>query len=282
MPDLVGLVGTTFGPFPVTVTGESVAEFAAATGDDPQRWSRTAPPMYANAALFSAAPAFLESEEVVPFTKSLIHTDQAFAWRRPLAVGETLAVSGTVEAVRARNELNLVSFSSVAASDFGPWLEGSSVFLMSDAAAGESVESVEPDVAERPPVDPPSGPLPLPDSGTAIDPVRCGASRADLARYAEASGDRNPIHLDHDAARAAGLEGVIVHGLLMAAWLGRAVTRYGSPTAMRFRFRNPLRPAVPALITGSVRDVDAAAADLDLVLAAGEQQLVTARASVTR
>jgi acyl dehydratase len=282
MPGLDDLVGTTFGPFPVAVAGERVADFASATGDDPLRWTETAPPMFANVALFSAAPAFLTAEAVVPFTKALIHSEQSFAWARPLAVGETLLVSGTVEGVRARGALNLVSFSLAAAADAGPWLEGSSAFLMSEVAATASEETVEPGFAERPEVDVAWDPLALPDPGESIATVRCGASRADLESYAAASGDRNPIHLDHDAARDAGLQGIIVHGLLMAAWLGRVAGRYGSPTSMRFRFRNPLRPAVAALITGSVREADAGAAELDLALATGDERLATARASVTR
>lgn len=40
-----------------------------------------------------------------------------------------------------------------------------------------------------------------------------------IQAYADASGDRNPIHLDESAAKAAGLPGVIAHGMLTAALL---------------------------------------------------------------
>jgi acyl dehydratase len=49
-------------------------------------------------------------------------------------------------------------------------------------------------------------------------------TRATLALYAGASGDHNPIHIDLDAARDAGLEDVIAHGMLVMAYLGRALT----------------------------------------------------------
>ena len=39
-------------------------------------------------------------------------------------------------------------------------------------------------------------------------------TREQISAYAEASGDRNPIHLDDDFARSVGLPGVIAHGLL--------------------------------------------------------------------
>ena len=41
-----------------------------------------------------------------------------------------------------------------------------------------------------------------------------------IAAYAEASGDHNPIHLDADFARSVGLPGVIAHGLLQMGILG--------------------------------------------------------------
>lgn len=281
MPGLDGLVGTTYGPFPVSVTGERVAAFAAAVGDDPSRWSSDAPPMFANAVLFSAAPAFLDDEAVVPFTRSLIHSEQSFDWSRRLRIGETLEVTGTVEATRARGLLNLVTFSLVAASDRGPWLTGSSVFLMSTESAAGAEDAGEPAADIRPLFDFDGGTLVLPAKGEPLSESRCGASRSDLMRYAAASEDWNPIHLDHDAARAAGLGGVIVHGLLMAAWMGRLAMRYGTLESMRLRFRSPLRPAVPAVVTGSVAVTGETGADLDLVLSAQDQRLVTAGASVT-
>ncbi|MCO5090920.1 MaoC/PaaZ C-terminal domain-containing protein [Bosea sp. (in: a-proteobacteria)] len=48
-------------------------------------------------------------------------------------------------------------------------------------------------------------------------------TRKTLAEFAEASGDHNPIHLDPEAARASGLDDVIAHGMLLAAYAGRAV-----------------------------------------------------------
>lgn len=47
-----------------------------------------------------------------------------------------------------------------------------------------------------------------------------------LARYAEASGDTNPLHLDPAFARKAGFDDVIVHGMLSMALLGRLLTAH--------------------------------------------------------
>jgi acyl dehydratase len=58
-------------------------------------------------------------------------------------------------------------------------------------------------------------------------------TREMLARYAEASYDRNPVHTSLEAARAAGARDVFVHGMLQMAWLGRVVTDWIAPRALR-------------------------------------------------
>lgn len=54
----------------------------------------------------------------------------------------------------------------------------------------------------------------------AIEPI----SRTTLALFAGASGDHNPIHIDLDVARSAGLDDVFAHGMLSMAYLGRFLT----------------------------------------------------------
>lgn len=51
-------------------------------------------------------------------------------------------------------------------------------------------------------------------------------SREDIARYAQASGDLNPLHLDAAFAQQAGFDDVIVHGMLGMALLGRLLSRH--------------------------------------------------------
>src|SRR3954468_11744649 len=51
-------------------------------------------------------------------------------------------------------------------------------------------------------------------------------TRADLVRYAEASGDHNPIHQDDAVARSVGLPGVIAHGMYTMALAARAVAEW--------------------------------------------------------
>ena len=53
-----------------------------------------------------------------------------------------------------------------------------------------------------------------------IEPI----TRSTLALYAGASGDHNPMHIDLDFAKEAGMKDVFAHGMLIMAYLGRAVT----------------------------------------------------------
>ncbi len=65
---------------------------------------------------------------------------------------------------------------------------------------------------------------------TAIDEaltplVKPPITQEQLNRYADASGDHNPIHLDEEAAHRVGLDGVIAHGMLSMAFLGQFVNQ---------------------------------------------------------
>lgn len=62
--------------------------------------------------------------------------------------------------------------------------------------------------------------------GQSLTPlVKPRIEQEQLNRYAAASGDYNPIHLDPDAARRVGLDGVIAHGMLSMAFLGQFVNQ---------------------------------------------------------
>jgi acyl dehydratase len=58
-------------------------------------------------------------------------------------------------------------------------------------------------------------------------------SRLALSLYCGASGDHNPIHVDIDYARAAGVPDVFAHGMLSMAWLAHVLTRWVPQHAIR-------------------------------------------------
>jgi acyl dehydratase len=78
-------------------------------------------------------------------------------------------------------------------------------------------------------------------------------------RYAGASGDFNPIHIDPEFAKAVGLPGNILHGLYSMAQVARAATQAagGDPRALKrlsVQFRGMGRPEVEIKVTGTVRE----------------------------
>lgn len=260
------LAGSEFGPAPFRTCRELVSEFVAATGDD-LRHGEAAPPSLAGAMLFVVAPLLVADARLAGC--SVVHGEQSFVWRRAIPLETDLSVRGVVTRVRERAGVGYVEFRLTVTGADGPVLEGDSLFLVAaSGAATEVPEEEEPAPGARGPFEA-AEPVPLPGPGEPVPPLARSASRADLIRYAGASRDWNPIHWDHGAARAAGLRGVVCHGLLQSAWLCQAATRHlPDPTrlsAARFRYRAPLRPGEAATITGSVRE----AGRIDLVLSTG-------------
>lgn len=248
------LEGKAYGPLPWRVDVGAVTDFVRITGDDPGRWSESAPPGFAAAALFAVAPDLLDELS----DRSIVHGEQSFRWHRNLSIGAMLEVIGTVSRVRERGGIHFVTFDIRVTDESEPVLDGRSLFLVS----GEAIPGGQTG-PERP--EPPHSHDGDPGDG------EVAASRADLIRYASATRDWNPVHWDHVAGVVAGFPGVVVHGLLQAGWALRAASAViGSDrpfTAARMRFRNPLLPARPARLTIETSDgsVDVTIADEDAV-----------------
>ncbi|HXX79053.1 MAG TPA: MaoC/PaaZ C-terminal domain-containing protein, partial [Ktedonobacteraceae bacterium] len=74
--------------------------------------------------------------------------------------------------------------------------------------------------------------------------IKPSITQEQLRLYSEASGDYNPIHLDEQAARQVGLDGVIAHGMLSMAFLGQFVNQQianipgASIEKLKVRFHN--------------------------------------------
>jgi acyl dehydratase len=102
-------------------------------------------------------------------------------------------------------------------------------------------------------------------------------TREQIAAYAEASGDRNPIHLDDDFARSVGLPGVIAHGMLQMGLLARAA---GDPARLRrltCRFAGMVRPGDTVTFRGTRNGSEV---ELSALNQAGKAVLTRARAEL--
>ncbi|SDP15301.1 Acyl dehydratase [Ralstonia sp. 25mfcol4.1] len=100
-------------------------------------------------------------------------------------------------------------------------------------------------------------------------------SRLTLALYAGASGDHNPIHVDTDFARRAGMPDVFAHGMLSMAYLGRLLTNWAPQHAIRefsVRFAAITHVGDAVSCTGVVTEKDEATGTVRIALTTRNQQ----------
>jgi len=97
-------------------------------------------------------------------------------------------------------------------------------------------------------------------------------------RYAGASGDFNPIHIDEEFARSVGLPGRILHGLWTMAQVARAQTdAAGGPQHLKrlsVQFRGMGMPEQEVLVSGTVREVSDGRAIIDTVAEQSGNQII--------
>jgi acyl dehydratase len=96
--------------------------------------------------------------------------------------------------------------------------------------------------------------------GQELPPAARLVTREEVRAYAEASGDRNPLHQDDDVARAAGFPGVIAHGMFTMGHLASALVAWAgdesSIARMRVQFRAPVFLGDTIVAGGTVTAVD--------------------------
>lgn len=99
--------------------------------------------------------------------------------------------------------------------------------------------------------------------GDVLAPVTYRVTRADLVRYAGASGDFNPIHWSDRVAVAVGLPGVIAHGMLTMALTARAVSEWtggAEVVELGCKFTHPVLvpdddDGAEVVVAGTIKDV---------------------------
>lgn len=124
--------------------------------------------------------------------------------------------------------------------------------------------------------------------GSGIEELRVTPDKYVPHRYAGASGDFNPIHIDPEFARQVGLPGAILHGLYVMGLVSRAVTDAagGDPRSLEglsVQFRGMSFPEQEIVVTGEVVSDDGDEVGIDVVATQGENQVIrNAHARVTR
>jgi len=114
--------------------------------------------------------------------------------------------------------------------------------------------------------------------GAGLPDLKVTPDRYLTVRYAGASGDFNPIHIDEDFAKQVGLPGRILHGLYTMAQVARAQTEAaGGPESLRrlaVQFRGMGVPEQEITVSGTVREVRDGIAVVDAVAEQGGKQII--------
>jgi acyl dehydratase len=114
--------------------------------------------------------------------------------------------------------------------------------------------------------------------GAEIAPLSITPDKYLTARYAGASGDFNPIHIDDEFARAVGLPGRILHGLWTMAQVARAQTEAaGGPEHLKrlsVQFRGMGMPEQEVVVRGTVREAGEGSVVVDTVAEQGGNQII--------
>jgi acyl dehydratase len=254
------LVGKTYTALETTtVTAEAARAYADATDADIAAYvgdSAVAPPMFSVAYSFAALGAPILDPELQVDMMRLVHGEQDMRFLLPVRPGDVITSTSKVQEIveKASGELLLVGITSKNQRGETVLEAVSSLFIRGarkrEALAQEQQERDADEAAWQA----------LPVAFSAQQTVTADQS----ARYAAASGDHNPIHLDEDMAKAAGLPSIILHGLCSMAFVHNALVREHGGDPARIK-RLAVRFARPVLM-GDVLTIEARRVD-DKVLA---------------
>ncbi|MCO4745761.1 MAG: SDR family NAD(P)-dependent oxidoreductase [Proteobacteria bacterium] len=194
------------------VSGDEFGAYADATDDANPRYrgaDAVAPPMYHVRPFIGLMMKLATDPELDIDLLRLVHGEHDMSFHRLLRHGDVLQLRGTLESVEEKSSGKIVAFGLYGFVDGELAIEGRTSYFI----RGKKKKSSGPKPARKAPPE-----VPDPE-WTASQPVT--ADQAD--RYAVASGDDNPIHVDDATAKSAGLPGVILHGLCSMAFAQRDI-----------------------------------------------------------
>ncbi len=198
------LVGKEFDPSTFEVTAEHIERYARATNDENERYLSgdvVAPPVFPVVAAFQSFMAAAMDPELGADLLRLVHGAEEHVLYRPLRPGDVLTVTPVLESIEQKDTgETFTAKATLSDPDGEPVAEVRGTMFI--RGTGSGTRSVA--LADEPTRDI------VYEESTKIDEDQ-------TRRYADASGDHNPIHLDPDTARMAGLPDVILHGMCTMA-----------------------------------------------------------------
>ena len=200
------LAGKEYDPSTFEVTADAIERYARATNDLNERYltggdDAVAPPVFPVVGAFGAFMATAMDPELEADLLRLVHGAEEHVIHRPLKPGDVITISPTLEWVDQKDSGETFTAKATLTDQNGDAVaevRGTMFIRGSGSGKKSSGGDAEPtrDIVY--------------EESTKVDDDQ-------TFRYAEASGDHNPIHVDPATAQMAGLPGIIVHGMCTMA-----------------------------------------------------------------
>ncbi|MGH2747765.1 MAG: MaoC/PaaZ C-terminal domain-containing protein [Actinomycetota bacterium] len=228
------LVGKDYGTKTYKVSADAIEKYARATNDLNERYlgdDVVATPIFPVVPAFDSFMAAGMDPELQADVLRLVHGSEEHVLLEPIRPGDTLTVNTVLESVDRKETGETFTLKATETNQDGD-LVAEVRGTMFIRGSGTSKKPVASDEQSREIVY---------EEATKVDEDQ-------TYRYAEASGDHNPIHLDEDVARMAGLPGIINHGMCTMAIATKGAVdglAGGDPTRIRrvaVRFSKPVLP----------------------------------------
>ena len=242
MPLNKACVGREYPPVTTNVTLDAIQNYARAYNDlnsaffDQSRpGGIVAPPMFGVTVIWDAAMRVMMDSDLNADFLRLVHGEQDMEFLNPIRPGDVVTAAAKITSIETKATGETITIEVNAANQKGQPVEKILFIAFIRGSRNREAAASEPRAIE-------------PDRGAPIFSVAQTIDKDQTFRYAEASGDRNPIHVDENIAKMAGLPGIIVHGLCTMAFTSKVAIDNlcaGDPTRLkrlRVRFSRPVLP----------------------------------------
>ncbi|MFN2588899.1 MAG: MaoC/PaaZ C-terminal domain-containing protein [Actinomycetota bacterium] len=229
------LVGKQYPSSTFEVTAEHIERYARATNDENERYlggtGVVAPPVFPVVPAFNSFMTAAMDPELGADLLRLVHAAEEHVLHKPVRAGDVLAVTAVLESVEQKETGETFTVKGTETNQDGEVVAEvrGTMFIR---GTGSGSRRTAPAEAARDIVF---------EETTKVDEDQ-------TFRYAEASGDHNPIHLDEGTAKMAGLPGIILHGMCTMAIAAKAAVNGaagGDPTRIArigVRLSKPVLP----------------------------------------
>jgi len=240
-------LGKIYPPITTEVTLDALQNYARACNDDNPRYfdasvpgGIVAPPMFAVVVTWLSVITAMTDTELHADLLRLLHVAQDIEFLAPIRAGDSIASTGKIASIETHQNGETMALELEARDTRGEAVTRIvfTVFIRGRRTAGPAAEAKVDEAS------PDHGG----DRGAPLVTVAQTIDSDQTMRYAEASGDRNPIHVNANIAKMAGLPRIIVHGLCTMAFTARVMVDAlcgGDPTRLKrlaVRFSRPVLP----------------------------------------